>query len=60
MSPEFKQRIAVIFQRNMDNRLSVELSNGMLQNIFDVIEKELEEMKKELNLEGPEDGKPAH
>ncbi len=38
MQNETKQKIAEVFQRNIDNRLSVELSNGMLQIIFQIIE----------------------
>lgn len=40
MTEEQKKTIAAIFQRNLDNRLSIDLCNGMLQVIFEVIEKE--------------------
>ena len=35
---EFKQRIAEIFQRNLNARLSPELANGMLMSIHAELE----------------------
>ena len=48
MNEKTRQRIAEIFQRNLENRLSVELSNGMLQAIFTILEeKQPQEPSKE-------------
>jgi len=38
MDQETKQRIAEVFQRNLDNRLSVDVCNGMLQSILNILE----------------------
>ena len=42
MKEEVKQKIAEVFQRNIDNRLSIELCNGMLQSILALMDEKQE------------------
>lgn len=39
MNEELKKAIVEVFQRNVENRLSIELCNGMVQSIFEVVAK---------------------
>lgn len=54
-----QKELTAIFENNLGNRITAEVANGMLQSIFTLIDSELkdqkEKIKKELNLEGPED-----
>jgi len=48
MTDQQKNKVAEVFQRNLDNRLSVDLCNGMLQVIFTILEeKQPQELSKE-------------
>lgn len=47
MDQETKQKIAEIFQRNLENKISADLANGMLQSIFQVLEQQDKNIKEE-------------
>ncbi len=47
MTEKQKNKIAEVFQRNVDNKLSVELCNGMLQVIFALMDEFSEKEKEE-------------